>query len=133
MEHPIRVAFCQIFFGANGGQFTELGNPIFYSTDEMDDGGAPVRGKCDRPYDCGTCPYMGQWVEGLQAQGWIIGWECYHCLKLTKETPRLLPGFYQTGRIPNPTLDDQPELLEGCTRCGWETSFLQLVLRKAGE
>lgn len=111
MEHPVRVAFCPVYFGANGGQFTELGKPII---EDPDDDGAPIRGKCDRPYDCGLCPYMHQWVQNLQAQGWVASWECYDCLK-SKEENRELPGFYQEG---------------ACAKCGWETILLQLVLRK---
>lgn len=137
MEHPVQVAFCLIYFGANGGTFDELGRPIFK---ERDEDGFPVRGKCDRPFDCGTCHHLGKWVLELQSQGWDIGWECYQCLKDTKKTDteenqRFLPGHYQAGRKQDLKEEDQdydPDQppLEGCTRCGWSTSFLQLVLRR---
>lgn len=136
MEHPVRVAFCPIYFGSNGGQFDSLGKPIFSKRDED---GFPARGKCDRPFDCGTCPYLGQWVLNLQAQDWEIGWECEKCLKDTKKEDtdkniRFLPGFYQAGRSKDLKPEDSdydPDRppLEGCTRCGWETSFLQLIIR----
>jgi hypothetical protein len=137
LDHPVRVAFCRIFFGANGGQFDALGRPIFHNVEED---GFPIRGKCDKPFDCGTCSYLGQWILVLNGQGWQVGWECNKCLRDTEkqdkaELQRSLPGFYQSGRHSSLTPkdadydSDQPPL-DGCTRCGWETSFLQLVLRK---
>jgi hypothetical protein len=115
MEHPVKVAFCPIYFGSNGGQFTPLGKPIFDQADPSD-GGIPIRGLCDRPYDCGTCPHMHQWVQIQQANGWTVGWECFGCLK-PKEKDRVLPGFYHSGN---------------CTKCNSEGIVLQLVLRKPG-
>lgn len=137
MEHPVRVAFCPVLFGKNGGRFTSTGLPIF---NDPDDDGEPARGKCDAPYDCGVCPYLGEWVSHLMSEGWRVGWECVYCIKDTKKLDeaegrtRNLPGFFQSGRLPVPPEDpfydpDQPPL-HGCTRCGYESSFLQLVLRK---
>ena len=50
-----------------------------------------------------------------------------------------LPGFYQAGRDSNENphqdltdfdnVDPDNPPITGCTRCGWQTSFLQLVLR----
>ena len=133
MEHPVRVAFCKVLFWKNGGTFTATGLPII-------DREHRVRGKCNRAFDCGSCLYLQEWIAFLQSQGWEFGWECDKCLRDTKDSDRAagvtrsIQGFYQAGRKPKPLEDpdydpDQPGL-EGCTRCGWETSFLQLVLRK---
>jgi hypothetical protein len=139
MDEPIRVAFCIVFFGYNGGRFDANGLPIQEDLDEDD---LPVRGKCDKPYDCGTCPILSQWVLLLQQRGWEIGWECYTCLpygitdrSAEKGIELKLPGFYQSGRSPVLRPEDEdfdPDLppLTGCTHCGYQSSFLQLVLRR---
>ena len=131
-------SFLAILFGANGGQFTpDTHLPIMHQ--EVGDFG--IRARCSRPWDCGTCSLMRKWIEARQAQGWFSGWECSDCLKRTAKFDlgdggggRELPGFYQAGRRAYPPDDlnydaDRPGLL-GCTRCGFETSFLQLVLRR---
>lgn len=134
MEHPVRVAFCPILFDVNGGKFTPNGLPII--TDPDEDGFSP-RGLCDIAYDCGVCSYLNEFVAKHASLGWQVGWECPACLKATKDFPRELPGYYQEGRDE----DNPPELenfdntnndktpLKGCTRCGWQSSFLQLVFR----
>lgn len=131
MGTPVRVAFCPLLFARNGGAFDSRGLPIFNDPDAED--GFPARGKCDRAYDCGLCPLLGEWVEARQSEGWSVGWECSDCLQFSylfernnHEVERLLPGFYQAGRKHDP---ETP--LEGCTSCMKETSFLQLVLRRA--
>jgi hypothetical protein len=144
VDHPVRVAFCPILFGSNGGRFSEKGLPIF---EEKDEDGLSPRGKCDAPHDCGSCGLLTAWVNGFVAAGWTIGWECDRCIKATDREDyeahmqRLLPGYYQSGRDTNdvnpfpdiPNYDnsdpDRPGLL-GCTRCGWQSSFLQLVMRR---
>jgi hypothetical protein len=144
MDHPIRVAFCPILFAVNGGRFTDKGLPIFQEKDE--DGYSP-RGKCDRAFDCGVCPHLTAWVNQFAVAGWSVGWECNACLKNTAKSDaeerldRLLPGYYQSGRDPDdenpfpemPGFDnkdaDRPPL-HGCTRCGWQSSFLQLIMRR---
>lgn len=154
MEHDplVKVAFCPILFGANGGQFTTLGLPIFdpreYVTEEEDmglggDDGSTPGGNCDEPWDCGVCMYMRQWIEGIQREGWSVGWECLRCVtdswkyeRRNKEVERMLPGFFQSGRHPDrssedPKYDRDRPPLSGCTSCGTETSFLQLILRRA--
>lgn len=135
MEHPVRSAFCPLYFRAHGGQFlitrpcsaetfVVRGTPIFR------DG---VLGTCDRPFDCGTCPLMSQWVVEMVAAGWAVGWECDQCLKDTlledkiQGVQRELPGFFQSCQ---PDDADQPPI-GGCTRCGWQTSFLQIILRRS--
>jgi hypothetical protein len=135
VEHPVRVAFCPILFGKNGGQFSPNGLPIFRSEDEV-----AARGRCDIAYDCGVCPHLGEWVGHMTQQGWKIGWECVYCIKDSKKDDeaqgrqRTLPGFYQAGRLPvppdHPDYDPDQPPLHGCTTCGYESSFLQLVLRK---
>lgn len=140
MGTPIRVAFCPVYYGANGGAFDDRGRPT-WKTEDAEDDGYPIRGKCDRPFDCGTCPYLHQYVVSLEKQGWTISWECVHCLKETKRLDdeahqeRSLPGFYQSGRpqVPedHPDYDSDQPPLGGCVRCGWASSFLQLVLRRA--
>jgi hypothetical protein len=115
-----------------------------YSVDEGTDLGDEmfVRSLCSRAWDCGRCSLMHEWVRGLATSGWAVGWECVGCLKDTRREDeenggRVLPGFYQAGRRFDRTPDD-PEFdkdrpaLEGCTRCGWESSLLQLVLRRGG-
>jgi hypothetical protein len=122
MLHPERSAFCLLLFGSNGGQFDELGRPIFRGQ----------LGTCGRAFDCGTCPLMREWMLKLAQDGWEWGWECDQCLKNTfdtdhaREVERILPGYYQSSQ---PDDEDHPPI-EGCTRCGWQTSFLQLILRR---
>ena len=88
---------------------------------ELDDDEFPIRGKCDTPFDCGTCLLLQQWVQGLIGQGWEVTWECHDCLRGIKAASEAegvevsLPGYYQTG---------------SCSGCGYETSFLQLLLRR---
>lgn len=135
MGTPVRAAFCNLLWAYNGGQFGPTGLPLFTEVDE--DGNIPL-GTCDRAYDCSVCPLLHQWVERLVAQGWSASWECSYCLKGVKSevaAGRLaITGYYQAGREPVPPEhedhdQDQPALT-GCTRCGWQTSFLQLVLRR---
>ena len=132
MDAPVRVAFCKVLFWKNGGQFTPTGLPIFKHR---------IRGRCSRAFDCGACSYLQEWIAYLASQGWSWGWECDKCLKETKKTDeanglvRSVQGFYQAGRRSDRTPDDpdyDPDRpgLEGCTTCGWETSFLQLVVRR---
>lgn len=127
-------AFCPILFGANGGQFDHLGRPFVPTDAER------VRGKCDRAGDCGQCPYMTQWVDARIKEGWQVGWECDHCLrdlpvgKTADYRYRFVPGFYQSSRfrgIGDDREDVEPNNpLDGCTRCGWGSALLQLVLRR---
>jgi hypothetical protein len=135
MEHPVRVAFCKILFWKNGGQFSPTGLPVVNAREQ-------VRGKCTRAYDCGQCSYLQEWIAFLQQQGWSFGWECDTCLKKTEVEDRKngverhVQGYYQAGRKYETQPEDQwnwdPDRpgLEGCTRCGWESSFLQLVIRR---
>lgn len=143
MDHPIRVAYCPILFEANGGAHKANGLPILRQVDDDEDI-VSRQGKCDTPYDCGVCHLLQEWIRPFVGK-WSVGWECDRCLKETCKDDRLsvreriLPGFYQSGRVPdenphpglpgfdNTDVDHPP--LEGCTRCGWQTSFLQLVLR----
>jgi hypothetical protein len=136
VEHPVQVAFCPLLFAYNGGQFTKLGKPIFVGED--------IRGTCDKAFDCDDCRVMEAWLATLKAQDWVHGWECLACLRETKEQSRSLPGYYQSGRseklcvpeidpidkqyVENP--DEDKPTVQGCTRCGWQSSFLQLVLRR---
>ena len=132
------LGFCKILFGVNGGKFTATGLPII---GESEDDAERARGKCWRAFDCGSCIHMSTWLAQLEAQGWHFAWECDRCLreteKLDKEagTTRFVQGFYQAGRKydrspDDPDYDSDRPGLEGCTRCGWESSFLQLVLRR---
>lgn len=121
MEYPVQVAFCPLLFAHNGGQFQENGKPKFMGED--------IRGSCDDPHDCGNCMIMQSWLVQLKAEGWVIGWECLKCLSETKEIPRKLPGFFQEGRLEVLEGDEKPAV-PGCTSCGWESFFLQLVLRR---
>jgi hypothetical protein len=145
MEHPVKTAPCPLFFAANGGRFNQLGMPVFRSDtfDQNDPDDAFVAAtNCDRAYDCGACPLLIQWIEHEVAQGWTVGWECTKCLNdsllYERDNPdvqRRLAGFYQSGRRPELTPDDEdfdPDRphLAGCTSCGWQSSFLQLVLRR---
>lgn len=140
MEHPVKTAPCPLYFAAHGGQFTQLGMPILRDIEAGEAQYLPVY--CDRAYDCGVCPLMHEWVEHRIAEGWSVGWECDKCLKDTwqterdrKDIERALPGFYQAGRAPDlqegdRNFDPDRPPLTGCTRCGWGSSFLQLVLRR---
>lgn len=132
MDRPVKVAFCKLLYAANGGEFNKLGLPI--------KGKVRVRGRCDAAYDCVSCPLMMEWLALTQSQGWRSGWECLKCLSDTRDEDlaigvRELPGFFSAGRSPDLSPEDEdfdPDrpILWGCTRCGWESSFLQLVLRK---
>jgi len=124
MSDPSKTAFCPLYFSAHGGQFNEKGLALF--------SGMMIPGVCDRAFDCGTCSLMSKWVSEMIAAGWSVGWECDQCLKNTflddkgRGVNRLLPGFYQASQ-PDP---QQSGFIPGCTRCGWQTSFLQIVLRR---
>lgn len=120
MSHAPKSAFCPLYFSANGGTFTPSGEPIFTMN---------TPGLCDRAFDCGTCSLMTRWVGGVS--GWQIGWECDKCLKDTflgdksQGIKRWLPGFYQSSDSEGSTTYSG-----GCTRCGWHSSFLQIILRR---
>lgn len=154
MGSPIRSAFCSLFFAHNGGSFDANGKPIFSNeqieVENLETGESdyvdpvPVRGKCSTVFDCGRCPLLTEWVNDKLAAGWSVGWECQQCLSETwlSEQPsvnpsieRLVPGYYQAGSpldTPKDSLaydEDRPQL-EGCTRCGYATSFLQLIIRR---
>lgn len=134
MGSPVRVAFCPLLFARNGGTFDSRGLPIFNDPEETkEDSVFPARGKCDQACDCGLCPLLQVWVEARQVEGFNVGWECSECLQVSweyerrnPEVQRVLPGYYQSGRK-----NDPEAALDGCTSCGKETSFLQLVLRRA--
>ena len=126
MGHPTRTAFCPVLFGANGGRFDENGLPIFQRKREL-----VVRGRCSDAYDCGTCPHLTAWLGYQTGAGWQVSWECVECIKQTDRPDeeigleRRTPGFYQEG-----TNETASKGLPGCMRCGWESLFLQLVLRR---
>lgn len=145
MSDNYSSAFCSFRFLANGGRFTERGLPII-TNDERDAEGLVISGKCVNPGDCDSCEDLRVKVTELFHQGWSVDWECVHCIKTTKKDDlrqgivRDLPGVFQSGRDPNsaplpelPNYDnseDRPPSLTGCMRCGWQTSFLQLILRR---
>ncbi len=112
-DQPVRVAFCPLLFAKNGG----------------------TRGRCDAPHDCGECELLTAWVEEQIKEGYELGWECVECLKQTKKTQRWLPGFYQASKYRGPPWDyelvEPDKKLDGCERCGWGSSLLQLVLRRS--
>jgi len=124
MSDPTRQAFCPLYFSHNGGKFNDRGLALF--------SGEGIPGVCDRAFDCGTCSLMSKWVGEKMAEGWVIGWECVTCVKNTylddkgRGVHRLLPGFYQSSQ-PDP---NQRGFIPGCTRCGWESSLLQIILRR---
>ena len=155
MEHPsTKIAPCPIYFGAHGGKFDDLGRALKETdVDEY----APVL--CPISFDCGHCEYLHEWIRAWVARGYSIGWECDRCLRRSEKydkannIERLLPGFYQAGRRPDlpaddPDYDPDKPGLTGCTHvhavdaddveppkrageiCGWESSFLQLVMRR---
>lgn len=144
MDH-YSSAFCTFRFSANGGRFTGNGLPIITDEDKDEDG-IVISGKCTNPGDCNDCGDLRVKALELYQQGWSIDWECDQCIKVTRKSDRLqgitreLPGVYQTGRNPssNPFPDlpkfdnseNRPPSVAGCMRCGWQTSFLQLILRR---
>jgi len=111
MQHPVKIAFCPIYFEANGGQYTDKGTPIFKEG---------LRGVCSDAFDCRDCPLMIRWSK-LRELHYRIGWECDKCLKDTfredkkHKITRWLPAFYHSGI---------------CTQCGYQRTFLQLILRR---
>ena len=83
---------------------------------------------------------MQDWLQILVTQGWFIDWECDRCLRETRpedmanSIERSVQGFFQSGKEPRSRTDpdydwDRPRL-KGCMRCGCESNFLQLVLRR---
>lgn len=112
---------------------------------------------CDRAFDCGTCTLLHKWLNEKIQQGYRATWECHYCLRKTKKSDgaddieRVITGYYQAGRKGDLSTDDKdydPDRpgLQGCTHilesddpdvgrrqgemCLWESSFLQLVLRR---
>ena len=125
MTTPVKTAYCPLLFQRNGGKFGPRNEPIFEPNEDEDS--SPM-GTCSRAFDCGTCTLMTEWLNGAMT-GWTIGWECDKCLKETFEldkdsgVDRWLPGFYHSS-------PDENAYEGGCTRCGWQTLFLNLVLRR---
>jgi hypothetical protein len=139
-DSPVREAFCSHLFASNGGTFNEKGEPIIHPiTSEAEQLTFEVRSMCSHAFDCGTCPLFSQWVEARIAQGWVVSWECWVCLEETRDEDkknggRKLTAHYNSGRDPSrepddPNFDPDRPGLTGCTRCGKESSLLQLVLR----
>jgi hypothetical protein len=120
--------YCKLYFANNGGQFTDTGLPIFQRG---------IRANCPKPFDCYDCNIMQRWLAELHADGWATSWECTECLKrsLPNEADRQVQGFFQSGR-PSPgngdpfDVDEDRPSLVCCPICGFQTSFLQLVLRR---
>lgn len=149
METPVKVAFCPILYAANGGKFVNGREPLHGNA--VPDFKAQVRSLCDRAFDCGQCSYLHQEIARDVYKHLFKSWECAKCIKETKHRQvfdattrqwnwvgipgeRFLPGFFQAGRkkVPpdHPDYDPDQPALEGCQRCGHESSFLQLVLRE---
>jgi hypothetical protein len=88
MDHPVRVAWCDIFFESNGGRFGNNGLPLLFEAED-------IRGLCDNPFDCGACNLMITKLREHVADGWEVGWECESCVK--KPDPdgieKLVPGY----------------------------------------
>lgn len=120
-------------------------------------GNPEARLNCDRAYDCGVCTLLHRWLDAKVLEGYSFGWECDRCIKQTlkanvgNDIEFVITGYYQAGRKFNTdpeSGDYDPDVpgIEGCTHvhefddpevnkragesCGWETSFLQLVLRR---
>lgn len=144
MDHPVRVAACMILFADSGGRISDDGKPIF---DDPDSDGVSPRAKCSRAYDCGVCSLLHREVSRAEMEGWVPGWECSKCIDATRredtanDVERVLWGYYQAGRIPGTdpydgalgeydNSDPDGPAISGCTRCGWQSSFLQLVTRR---
>lgn len=140
MEYPTaQVAACLIYFGAHGGRFTPEGRPIKTDEDRL---------LCGRAFDCGSCPFLHQWLQEQIRQGFTPGWECVSCIhratryKDANEYETFITGYYHSGVADDP---DHPGIV-GCTHvlrednlktgqkagevCGYQSFLLQLVLRK---
>jgi len=78
------------------------------------------RGLCTA-FDCAKCMYLQEELKNVSH----VGWECLRCLKETAGELRELPGMFNSGDDSDP---DSPGL-DGCTRCGSQSAFLQLVIR----
>ena len=153
MEHPTsKVAACPIYFGANGGHFNELGQAELKEDDRLLCPKAFDCGHCGYLHEW----VQARIAEGYSVS-WecsrCIGVSTYRSRELDKQNGRecIIPGFYQAGQKfdtdPNSlSFDEDRPGIEGCTHileednpetgqkagelCGWETSFLQLVLRR---
>lgn len=153
------LAPCAILFESTGGQLDRKGRPLFtlQGGDVVPLGSSQALINCDRAYDCGVCPLLHRWLQQKVTEGYSYGWECDQCLRATFKTDRannierIVTGYYQAGRkfgisTESPDFDPDQPGLEGCTHvhefdvpevekragevCGWESSFLQLVLRR---
>lgn len=141
-NHPNRVAFCPLLYLSNGGksedlaEFQRILNPEEELRWTQETARKYVRGKCDEAFDCGTCSILVGFTQEKKADGYQVGWECFDCLKEKRSAaaPRWLPGFYQSSKYRGPpesrVLVEPDSFLDGCTKCGFGSSLLQLVLRK---
>lgn len=151
MEDPHdKLAPCVVYFWAHGGRFTEDGRPIKGDQDRL---------LCGKAFDCGHCDFLQSWVASAVQSGFVATWECVRCVQKSKKpdaangVERRVHGIYQAGQrsdVDPDSLeydDDRPGV-QGCQHiyefdddeveppkragevCGWESSFLQLVLRR---
>jgi hypothetical protein len=145
VEHPIRVAWCNLLFANNGGAVDDRLRPI-RPPPEDEENKEYVRGLCDKAWDCGVCPILHRWVAAKTQEGWSVGWWCSDCIEAAiyplelqhgKEGSKRylsITGYYQSGRPDYPpdhkNFDQDRPPIHGCTRCGKESSFLQLIYFK---
>jgi len=103
MEHPSVGEACELYWIAEHGQ----------------------RLLCPRPYDCGFCPNLQEWIYAQRKNGIIESWECEKCLKnpdrdeeFEKGMYRMLAGYYHHGQ---------------CDTCAEKHILLNLTMRKKTE
>lgn len=114
---PVMRAFCPLLFESNNQQ----------------------RGKCNRAGDCGSCNLLWGYVKKMTDEGWKLSWECHECIKQTHRQNKAeklgvefsLPGYYQgTKYDADGNVVDPDSLFDGCYRCGFGTSLLQIIFRR---
>lgn len=165
-DQPVRVAWCNILYLFNGGKIPPYELALLSSVEPfknaklMEEVEAaadekvslmPARGMCNEPHDCSECEMLKDWLSALSDDGWNITWECIDCVSSSKSTPRVLPGYYTSGRDPSikdpyngglnkpgkpPFNNVDPDAVRhnyeiiGCMKCHAQSSLLQLVLRR---
>lgn len=94
-------AFCPLLWTANGGSRDGHGNLIRQSSEL-------VRGRCDRPRNCDTCPIFHHQIVHED-----LLWVCCSCAQRTvEEKPPhqvIVPGYYSEGPCQHPECGRQKE------------------------
>ena len=120
-----KAAPCPIWYESFGGKLNEKWDPIVEPGARL----TKRRSLCGNgSFDCGKCELLQRKLEVAQSNGKTWGWWCPDCVSALKRNELFLPGFFHSGRADDP---DRPQIT-GCTKCGKESSLLQLVIWDRG-